>query len=213
MSADIDVAASGGTVFSDHLEADAFDDEYVVSVPRTGLSVGVWAGTEGCSLDRGLKIPYGQDSPAVYTHCSKVDADCESLRELVCFRKNHCRMNLRMRGFEMTSLKLVLHGNVDGYEADGSPSEGEFMCECSLGEDNACCVILPRQIDDSLVLELADDRQGIKRFALGHYIVASGYDWTKPDLDDISVDLDFSVTDITLVIQGWETEHKFDIVI
>jgi hypothetical protein len=213
VSADIDVAASDGTVFAAHLQADAFREEYEVQVPRADLQLGIWSGTEGFSLNRGLKIPCGQDSPSVYVHSSALDADCEILRERIIFRKSHCRMTIRMNGSEGAPLGLVIYGNVDGYEADGRPSAGEFMCRAKPDAAGECTVVLPRQVDDSLVLELQDDDKGVKRFALGHYIAESGYDWTLPDLEDITMELDFAVTHITLVIQGWEADYKYNIVI
>ena len=71
--------------------------------------------------------------------------------------------------------------------------------------------MLPRQKDASLILEVEDAKGNSKIFALGQYIVASGYDWTLPDLDDVSVTLDYAMTEIRLVIGGWESVYRYDI--
>ncbi|MBQ2875254.1 MAG: hypothetical protein IJE85_08150, partial [Bacteroidales bacterium] len=85
--------------------------------------------------------------------------------------------------------------------------------EGRMNGDGICSIVLPRQIDDSLVMELDNDTGILTRFALGEYIAESGYDWNAPDLEDIVIDLDFAVTHLTLVIQGWEKEYKYDVVI
>jgi hypothetical protein len=70
--------------------------------------------------------------------------------------------------------------------------------------------VLPRQIDASLMLEVDDGKGGYKAFALGQYIVSSGYDWTAEDLEDITVTLDYALTEIRLVIGGWESVYEYE---
>ena len=70
---------------------------------------------------------------------------------------------------------------------------------------------MPRQTDASLMLEVDDGKGNSKAFALGQYIVSSGYDWTSPDLDDVSVTLDYAMTEIRLVVGGWESVYRYDV--
>ena len=74
-------------------------------------------------------------------------------------------------------------------------------------------VNLPRQWDDSLLMKVDTGDKVVKTFPLGQYIRESGYDWNTPDLEDITIDLDIAVTHLSVVIQGWEKEYKFDVVI
>lgn len=212
-SVDLSVTTQDGFEYADEVDSDAFANDYMVSVPRRLVLVTGWAGTDGCLSEDGVLIPYGSDSPPVYLHLSSVDADCEEVNERIVMHKNYCHMTINMKGEETDSPVLILSSNVNGYEKDGRPSQGDFRYEVSPDEDRAACLDLPRQVDDSLILEIDDGTGVVKRFPLGEYVAESGYDWTAPDLDDITIDLDLAVTHVSLTIQGWETEHKFDVVI
>lgn len=212
-SADLDVSTSDSFVLYDHIDEPGSVSGYVVDVPRELIRVNVWYGGDGHEAGKGLRIPYGEQAPRVYFHSSEVDARCESCRELVLMRKNHCNVTIRITGDGSGPINIALLGNVDGYMNDGRPSQGPFRAEERMNGDGICSIVLPRQLDDSLVMELDNDTGILTRFALGEYIAESGYDWNAPDLEDIVIDLDFAVTHLTLVIQGWEKEYKYDVVI
>ncbi len=211
--ADVEITSQDGYLFEERIESDGFSPEYMVTVPRRQLQLCVWNGREGFEYGDGLRIPYGEEAPEVYFHSSAIDAECEKLREVVRMRKNHCRMTVVMKGEDVNPVAVSIIGNVDGYAADGRPTSGSFRCSSEVASDGSCTVVLPRQNDNSLIMELEDGSGVLKKFPIGEYIAESGYDWTAPDLVDITVGLDFAVTHLTLVIQGWEKEHKFDIVI
>ncbi len=220
--AELVAVADGGFSFSDGLEADAFADVWV-EVPRREVCVGVWSGVDSAlaeggdgfdvSAGRGLVIPFGEDCPPVYFHASVVDADCERLREIVLMRKNHCRMTVNVNNVETSDLQVRVTGGVDGYKADGTPSQGEFSSLLYPDVNGEMQVILPRQTDDSLMMEINDGTGVRKSFALGEYVAEAGYDWEAPDLEDITIDIDIAFTHISLVIQGWDTTYEFDVVI
>jgi len=56
-----------------------------------------------------------------------------------------------------------------------------------------------------------DGTDVLKTFALGEYVTASGYDWSAESLDDITIGLDYSLSHVTLKIEGWEKELHFDV--
>ena len=211
--AEVGITSQDGYLFETRIESDGFGSECVVPVPRRQLQLCVWNGREGFEYGDGLQIPYGEEAPEVYFHSSAIDAECERVREVVRMRKNHCRMTVVMKGEGVDPVAVSIVGNVDGYTADGCPSSGSFRCSSEVASDGSCTVVLPRQNDNSLIMELEDGSGVLKKFPIGEYIAESGYDWAAPDLDDITVGLDFAVTHLTLMIQGWEKEHKFDIVI
>lgn len=199
-------------VLNDVVVKEEFGESYLAYVPRTGLMFSAWSGA-GDALGESLSIPFGEDCPLVYIHSSVIDAACESVTETVVMRKSFCRMTLNVRMAVHTSVSLVISGNVDGYEADGTPSIGDFMVRLDPDGDNVFYIRLPRQVDDSLVMEVDKGDNVVRRFPIGRYIIESGYDWNAPDLEDITIDMDFAVTHLSMVIQGWEKEYKFDVVI
>lgn len=195
------------------IDVDGLESEYMTEVPRKQIHVGLWSGLETAGRGAGLAIPYGDDSPPVYFHVSEIDAEAEIVRETVRMHKNHCVMTVKFDWMASDLEKIVLHGNVDGYDVNGIPTSGKFMYELVQDEDGNCQAILPRQTDDSLALEINDGTGVLKRFPLGEYIAQSGYDWNEPDLKDIVLELDIAILQVSLTVQGWDTSHSFDIVI
>lgn len=212
-SVSLGVTASDGFFFTDTVPSASYTEDYCLNVPRGTVTVSAWAGAEDYDPRGGLRIPEGEDCPPIYLHYSSLTVEDEMERELIMIRKNHCRLTINMSGDDMDVRSLVISGNVDGYGPDGSVSKGLFRYEVVPEFAGSAAAVLPRQYDNSLMLEI-DDGTGIaKIFPIGEYIAESGYDWTAPDLEDITVDLDFAVTHISLTVRGWDEEHKFDVVI
>lgn len=211
-SARLLVKASEGFCLTDTLICEGFDEEYMVSVPRGGVNVLVWYGGE-VFVDRneGLKIPYGDDCPEVYMDFFNVEADGEQARCEVRMRKNHCRTTIYVKTEETFPYRLLVKGDVDGYDLDGQPSYGSFMYELELSEAMTGHVTLPRQRDESLCLEVYDGDTVLKVFTLGRYISATGYDWTAEHLEDLTLSLDYTHNVIGITIGDWDKEHHFDI--
>ena len=206
------ITSYGETLWNDTVDVFSGGDGYVVSVPQTDLHIRAWTGTDGLDTEAGLVISLGEDCPEVYMHDSDIRTSGEYAYETVILRKNHCVLTLTSQGDVTMSADMRLKGNVSGYDAHGRPLCGEFEFPLSDGGmTDEYRAVLPRQTDDSLILEIDDGNGNYKAFALGHYIVSSGYDWSSPDLDDISVTLDYALTELKFVINGWESVYKYDI--
>ncbi len=212
-SADLSLAADDGFVFTGELDTGDFRSGISVPVPRRDIDVRLWSGTGGMMSGDGLVIPFGEDCPPVRFHSSRVHAGDEMVRETVLLRKNHCRMTINLNNWETAPGRITVYGNVNGYMPDGTPSAGKFSCELHPDGKGGGHVILPRQLDDSLTMEINDGSGILKLFAIGEYVAETGYDWHALDLEDITVDVDVALTGITLIIQGWDEAYKFEIVI
>lgn len=196
------------------LDAGDFFPEYSASVPRTQLYVNVYDGDDGLlEHGKGICIPYGEDCPHLYMHSAVVEADGESFEEKVSLHKNHCMMTLYLDKQDSFAYDLCVKGNVDGYSMDGTPHQGEFSYVLEADASQVYKVVLPRQTDPSLVLEIDDGTEVLKRFALGEYIVAGGYDWDAPDLEDVTVHVDWAVTSVSISVSGWNWVYECEIVI
>ena len=205
---------NGKTVFSDHVSANDFAEEYVREVPHGDVRLNVWCVGEERIDDRlGVVIPYGCECPVLYMKSFVADTRGEVCRENVLLHKNFCRLTVLLEGVEEPPYSLTFKGNVDGYRLDGRPSEGDFSCVAYPGEEGSLQAGLPRQLDASLVLELDDGTSVQKTFALGEYIVNSGYDWTAEELEDLTVTLDFQITYVKITVAGWEKEYFYNIIL
>ena len=66
---------------------------------------------------------------------------------------------------------------------------------------------VPRQIDDSLMLEMVVESSGLSpvyTYDLGKRLMESGVDWNKPSLDDVYVNIEYMDNKFVFEIQNWD---------
>ena len=206
--------ANGEIVLSDAIYAEDFGSEYTALVPRSSLTLAVVSGIDGIDLEKGLmQIPLGSDCPQVYMHVAQIDTYCETVQEKVLLRKNFCRLDLCVEDEDGFPFMFAVKGNVDGYRSDGTPTKGEFYCAAYQTSEGEYRVFLPRQLDSSLCLDIHDGSDVLKTFALGEIMAASGYDWEAPDLKDVTVGIDYSRSEVSISVEGWDKVYVYDFVI
>lgn len=210
-SVELQVTSRNGFRYADTVSVAESGNRYSVPVPRTDLHIRAWAGTDGMASEYGLLIPLGRACPEVYMHDSDVCAEGETVHDVIFMRKNYCAVTLITKGGVRLPSDVRVKGNVAGYDDKGQPVRGRF--EVFLDDDSEAGVyefVLPRQIDSSLVMEVEDGQGGYKAFALGHYIASSGYDWNAADLEDVTVVIDYALTEIRLTISGWDGTYSYE---
>ena len=213
MSADILVTSDDGFGYSDAVEKKRFAD-YMIYVPRTQVQLYAWSGAGHClAHDMSVTIPYGEECPRLFLHVSDVPTGSELVRERIRLRKNHCVLTVQVEAGGDYPFDLMVKGKVDGYGTDLQPTVGDFACRAVPDSLGAGVVVIPRQLDSSLTLEVDDGTGTVKSFAIGESIVDGGYDWDAEDLDDVTVVLDYSLTDVVLEIVDWTEEHIHDVII
>ena len=213
-SARINIVGPGGYVFDGCVGVESFIDETLVLVPKGECWLNVYCGEQGMAVpDKGLQIPYGDECPPVYMQSAFLDTDCEQMNRQVLVRKNYCRLSVFVEDVEHFPFSLAVKGMVAGYGADGTPMDGDFFYKVETVPDEGWAMSVPRQTDDSMLLEVGDGTGVLKTFALGKYICASGYDWKSADLQDITVGIDYTRTKLTVSVRGWDEVYEFDVVI
>lgn len=213
-SARINVIGPDGFMYDELLDAESYAEEVLVMVPKGECRLCVYSGERGMAdPEAGLPIPYGTECPPVYMNSSYLDTDCEVLRKGVLLRKNHCRLSVVIEDPDHFPFGLAIRGCVAGYGTDGVPLNGAFFYEVKSVHDGNWTVSVPRQTDNSMMLEVGDGTAVLKTFALGEYIHASGYDWNAADLKDITVGIDYTRTKLTVSVRGWDEVYEFDVVI
>lgn len=213
-SADLFLNGTQGYEYTDRLDPASWGGIYEVSVPQGELSVWLYSGTDGVNVGaEGLRIPCGEDCPPIYMHSSVVMAKGERVSETVVMQKNHCVLTIHVKSEDTFPYTLRFRGVVNGYGLKGEPSEGEFSYSVNPDQYNMCVVCLPRQIDNSLILEISDESDILRIFTLGEYISAAGYDWSERDLRDVTVGIDFVVSQFTVAVSDWDDAHFYEVVI
>lgn len=214
-SVDVILSGSDGFVYQGHRSAESYPEDKVIFIPGTDVFMNVCYGDRGMMTSEGLRIPEGKDCPPVYMCSALIEASGrEFVRKSVNMCKNHCVMTIFVEDTGDDSLSdMVVKGNVCGYDCVGNPLAGSFSCNPEVLDESSYMLVLPRQTDASLVLEVRDGSDVLKTFALGEYIKACGYDWVERDLKDMTVCIDYARTLISISVRGWDEVYEFDIVI
>lgn len=191
------------------------DTLLVLSVPKTAeLAISAVGGAlaEG---DGSIRIPEGEEAPPLYLFHATFSTVAEQVTVPVLLRKQFCRLGLNFTGPPGYGppFEVEVEGAFSGWLPDGSPSPGHFTHRLLPGSDGHAMLRLPRQGDDTLLMHIVFSDQIVRTFALGNYIAASGYDWTAPDLEDLTLHVDISVTSVTISTDLWEITQEIELFI
>lgn len=229
-------ASADGFLFQEIVGPDDFREDFTVNVPREDMSLmflseagyddifgqmdsfDTKGSYHGYPVEEFPDSPYyeivkGCECPPVCMYRIDVDADAEYRKLKVGLKKNYCRITVAMVSDVPYDFELEFRGNVCGYDEYGNVVEGDFFCFSDMREDASCSISVPRQADGSLMMSLSDGDGAPKEFALGKYILESGYDWTADELEDIEINIDYVNTRIIFKVRDWEKIIHFDITI
>ena len=203
--------AGEGYSFTEVVHADTV---IVLPVPKGELAVSAVGGAlaEG---DGTIRIPAGEEAPPLYLFHADVSTGDEQLVLPVLLHKQFCTLELLFKappGYG-PPFEVAVEGFYGGWQPDGSPAPGPFSRRLLPGSDGRAVLRLPRQGDDSLLMHIVFSDQVVRTFALGTYIAASGYDWSAPDLDDLTLHVDISVTSVTISTDLWSRTEDIELFI
>ena len=201
--------AGEGYSFTGVVHADTL---LMLSVPKGEVAVSAVGGAlaEG---DGSVRIPEGEEAPPLYLFHADVSTDAEQVVLPVTLHKQYCSLEMLFKGPSGYGppFEVAVEGSYGGWEPDGSPAPGAFSRRLLPGSDGRAALRLPRQGDDSLLMHIVFSDQVVRTFALGSYIAASGYDWTAPDLEDLTLSVDISLTSVTLSTDLWTQTEEIEL--
>ena len=190
------------------------DTVLVLPVPKGEMAVSAVGGAlaEG---DGSVRIPEGEEAPPLYLFYAEVSTVAEQVVLPVLLHKQFCGRELLFSGPAGYGppFEVEVEGAVGGWLPDGSPSPGPFSRRLLPGPDGRATLRLPRQGDDSLLMHIVFSDRIVRTFALGSYIAASGYDWTAPDLGDLTLRVDISLTSVTVSTDLWSRTENIELFI
>lgn len=203
------------------LEQDIAD----VPSPRLAVDVACLGGVKGMTMKEGstvLTIPLGKECDSLYISNDRVLALGERAKVYGVIHKQYSRVRINFNSsedFKGTYAVRVI-GNTSGIDVmTNSPVEGRFEYVPFDMGGSMFSFNLPRQFDDSLILELwgAEEKEQVSgsipedRFKLyqtmelGRYITEElSYDWKAEDLPDIDIFVDYGRMEITISIDEWD---------
>ncbi|MCR5004222.1 MAG: hypothetical protein K5984_07620 [Bacteroidales bacterium] len=190
--------------------------EYYVPVPRGNVDVMVIdQQNRGFVEGQGLCVKPGLQFPRARMEIRSLDASGEMCTDTVRLHKNYCQMTVRLidpakEGWPFT-MKLI--SDCTGYAFGGSLVQGNFWAEAVPDEDGVIRFSVPRQFDDLMRVEILTRDKVLRTFSLGTVLTAARYDWTKEDLDDVEMELDFASASIAISVDKWSSKQYFNLVI
>lgn len=185
------------------------DSVLLVAVPKSGVELVAVSGAS-TGADGTVRIPYGFDCPPVYLFSGQVPPGLDTAYIKVQMYKQFCTLDMQFDGPPGWGEPYwgEVRGRVEGLQADGTPLEGPFDCRLDSGNS----VRLPRQHpEEELWLDITMPDRLVRSFALGAYLLKAGYDWSAPDLEDITLTVNLSVSEIRFQGSGWSDTVKLDV--
>ena len=183
-----------------------------VYVPKGRVSVTAWNGAEEPS-DGVFMGTAGTGFPPLYLcHCT-LEARGEEIIAHARLRKQFCTLSIGVDGPSGWGRPFgtSIRGNACGMDMFGLPLEGPFNCILGESKDN-WSLRIPRQDPDSpLLLDIVMADSVVRTFSLGSYLRDAGFDWSAPDLGDLDLRLNLSVTSLTVRTPSWEPESFLSI--
>ena len=203
--------AGEGYSFTEVIHADTV---LVLQVPKGELAVSAVGGALA-EEDGSVRIPEGEEAPPLYLFHADVSTGDEQLVLPVLLDKQFCTLELLFKappGYG-PPFEVAVEGFYGGWQPDGSPAPGAFSRRLLPGSDGRAVLRLPRQGDDSLLMHIVFSDQVVRTFVLGTYVAASGYDWSAPDLKDLTLHVDISVTSVTISTDLWSRTEDIELFI
>jgi hypothetical protein len=188
------------------------DTVFVLPVPKGEVAVSAVGGAlaEG---DGSVRIREGEEAPPLYLYHAAVSTDAEQVVLPVSLHKQFCSLELVFKGPSgfAPPFEVAVEGFYGGWAPDGSPASGPFSRRLLPGSDGRAVLRLPRQGDDSLLMHIVFSDRVVRTFALGWYIAAAGFDWSAPDLEDLSLQVDISLTSVTISTDLWSRTEDIEL--
>lgn len=165
--------------------------------------IGSKGGEDGSNV--GFTVRAGKEFPKFYAYGTDLTVSDTPWRDTVSYSKRYCNIEFVMAyDGDLHPYSVIVHGNIAGYDNNFQPQGGTFRFNAT---DRHCSI--PAQIDGSLSLELRDDNNLSRQFAIGQMIIASGYNWKARDLEDIVITLEYSTLHIKIGVDDWSETYEF----
>ena len=209
------VFASGeSSYFAGHMSKSGGKAASCFEIERGNILLSVLSGLHSCRINgTQLLIDPEAEMDQVFAFSDSVGVFSDIVEVSCVLHKQFAQLFLSIVETEDAAYPyyVKISGNVCGMDyADMSPVAGPFSATIHpiIGEYHRIC--LPRQFDDSLELEFYDrdlTKSGdapVDRLSLGDYIRAAGYDWSKEDLEDLYVSVDYTDGGVSVSVEPWK---------
>ena len=223
-NADIFIFQDGEEVLADNVAPADYPEGYRCEVRRRPASATVIQGLEESVLNGGrLVIRDGNDADRLFLYNETLQCGSETVRAAADLHKNWTTLEISLAAeagedSPVGNVRIDISGGICGMDLrNGAPVRGDFQCIARLADSGFAvyAVNLPRQISSEDEILISVSRNGKELFScdISEAISKTGFDWSKPDLDDIRLGLDYISASVNVEIAEWETSPGSDKVI
>lgn len=197
-------------LFRGRLHPGGDDRSVEIKVPRDIVQIVSYTGNAiTYEDDNCLIIPYGNESDCIYADVSVINTKAETAYKKVSLHKQYARISLEFindtdnEGGADSRLSVI--GSANGISlSDLSPVSGAFHCMVTPGTEGVYSFNVPRQKDNGLYVLIENGGHVSDPVQLGKILESVGFDWTKKDLDDISLKIELPSSVISVSITEWD---------
>ena len=223
-NADIFIFQDGEEVLADNVVPADYPEGYRCEVRRRPASATVIQGLKENIINEGrLVIENGNDADRLFLYNETLQCGSETVRAVADLHKNWTTLEISLAAeagedSPAGNVRIDISGGICGMDLrNGAPVRGDFQCIARLADSGFAvyAVNLPRQISSEDEILIAVSRNGKELFScdISEAISKTGFDWSKPDLDDIRLGLDYISASVNVEIAEWETSPGSDKVI
>ena len=168
-----------------------------------------------------LYVPYGEQAGLVWSYGETFSVMADEYRIEAVPHKQYCLVKFLFDGEPQAPqdypwrfrIKAECCG-MDIYTAE--PLEGAYCCPVGPNAAGEWLGVIPRQKRNDMVLEVFQPEAGYGTAQEAVYVVdlgkrfeEKGYDWTRPDLADMTVTVGFSAAGIRIEVQDWKGDDSY----
>jgi len=160
-----------------------------------------------------VPIPYGSQSPAFCSFSTRADCRGETGLVTVEMQRHFSELSLSFEAAEGQELPFwaEVRGCVGGLSLpDGVPLPGDFRCRM---DENGRCRLPRQREEDPLWLDIVMADGVVRSFPLAASLRASDYDWNAPSLEEISLQVSLSITEISFEGEVWRAAFPLQLLI
>lgn len=195
-------------------------DGLLLSVPRGFTTVGAYSGLKSGSEAEGVvSWEYGTESDSLWAHSSRADCRRELARDTVQLHKQWCTLGIiavNQRGDEGYTFRVEApYAGMDVLTI--APVQMPWLYSAVVDDPvgNRYEVRIPRQepeaMDELRLYLRIPSGDEVENYPLGEVFRRAGYDWTAPDLADLTIKIDFVRLIITAIVLDWEEGMNIEI--